>query len=63
MKGYEDMEFVKTADVGHADARMANHRNTQAIGTPDEIVDRIKSVQWAVSLGMLVVTLRRQHAV
>jgi alkanesulfonate monooxygenase SsuD/methylene tetrahydromethanopterin reductase-like flavin-dependent oxidoreductase (luciferase family) len=36
---------------------MANHRNTQAIGTPDEIVDRIKSVQWAVSLGILVVNV------
>jgi alkanesulfonate monooxygenase SsuD/methylene tetrahydromethanopterin reductase-like flavin-dependent oxidoreductase (luciferase family) len=57
VKGYEEYLVRQTADVGHADARMATHRNTQAIGTPDEIVDRIKSVQWAASLGMLVVNV------
>jgi alkanesulfonate monooxygenase SsuD/methylene tetrahydromethanopterin reductase-like flavin-dependent oxidoreductase (luciferase family) len=57
VKGYEEYLIRQTADVGHADARMANHRNTQAIGTPDEIVDRIRSVQWAVSLGMLVINV------
>ena len=57
VKGYEEYLIRQTADVGHADGRMAKHRNTQAIGTPDEIVDRIKSVQWAVSLGMLVVNV------
>lgn len=57
VKGYEEYLTRQTADVGPADARMATQRNTQAIGTPDEIVDRIKSVQWAVSLGMLVLNV------
>jgi alkanesulfonate monooxygenase SsuD/methylene tetrahydromethanopterin reductase-like flavin-dependent oxidoreductase (luciferase family) len=57
VKGYEEYLTRQSADVGPADARMVNQRNTQAIGTPDEIIDRIKSVQWAVSLEKVVLNV------
>ena len=38
-----------------ADASLAARRETQPIGTPDEIIDKIKTVQHAISLEMLVV--------
>ena len=34
---------------------MEARRNTQPIGTPDEIIDKIKSLQWAISLETLVI--------
>ncbi len=34
---------------------VASQRNTQPIGTPDEIIDKLKSVQWAISLETLVI--------
>jgi alkanesulfonate monooxygenase SsuD/methylene tetrahydromethanopterin reductase-like flavin-dependent oxidoreductase (luciferase family) len=53
--GYEDYVTRHTADVGLADANLAARRATQPIGTPDEIVDKIKSLQWAISLGEVVI--------
>ncbi|HEX5266973.1 MAG TPA: LLM class flavin-dependent oxidoreductase [Acidimicrobiales bacterium] len=55
IKGYEDYVTRHSADVGLADANLAARRATQPIGTPDEIIDKIRSLQWAISLGELVV--------
>jgi alkanesulfonate monooxygenase SsuD/methylene tetrahydromethanopterin reductase-like flavin-dependent oxidoreductase (luciferase family) len=53
--GYEEYLKRQTADVGVADAGFAARRATQPIGTPDEIIDKIKTLQQALSLDMLVV--------
>ena len=37
-----------------ADASIARRRDTQPIGTPDEIIDKIKTVQRTISLETLV---------
>jgi alkanesulfonate monooxygenase SsuD/methylene tetrahydromethanopterin reductase-like flavin-dependent oxidoreductase (luciferase family) len=55
IKGYEDYQTRQSADVGLADANMAARRATQPIGTPDEIIDRIKTLQWNIGLGEIVV--------
>jgi alkanesulfonate monooxygenase SsuD/methylene tetrahydromethanopterin reductase-like flavin-dependent oxidoreductase (luciferase family) len=55
IKGYEDYAARHTADVGLADANAAVRRATQPIGTPDEIIDKIKSLQWTISLEEVVV--------
>jgi alkanesulfonate monooxygenase SsuD/methylene tetrahydromethanopterin reductase-like flavin-dependent oxidoreductase (luciferase family) len=55
VKGYEEYLERQTADVGLADAEMQNTRNTQLIGTPDQILDRIKTVQRTTSLETLVI--------
>jgi alkanesulfonate monooxygenase SsuD/methylene tetrahydromethanopterin reductase-like flavin-dependent oxidoreductase (luciferase family) len=53
--GYEEYLKRQTADVGPADAGFAARRATQPIGTPDEIIDRIKALQQALSLDTIVV--------
>jgi alkanesulfonate monooxygenase SsuD/methylene tetrahydromethanopterin reductase-like flavin-dependent oxidoreductase (luciferase family) len=55
IKGYEEYEQRHTADVGRADSTLAARRATQPIGTPDEIIDKIKTLQWAISLETLVI--------
>jgi alkanesulfonate monooxygenase SsuD/methylene tetrahydromethanopterin reductase-like flavin-dependent oxidoreductase (luciferase family) len=55
IKGYEDYLTRQSADVGLADANFSARRATQPIGTPDEIVDRIKALQWNIGLGEIVV--------
>jgi alkanesulfonate monooxygenase SsuD/methylene tetrahydromethanopterin reductase-like flavin-dependent oxidoreductase (luciferase family) len=55
IKGYEDYQTRQSADVGLADANLAARRATQPIGTPDEIIDRIKTLQWNIGLGEVVV--------
>ena len=56
VKGYEEYLEKQAADVGNlADAEVEMRRKTQPIGTPDEIIDRIKTIQHAISLEMLVV--------
>jgi alkanesulfonate monooxygenase SsuD/methylene tetrahydromethanopterin reductase-like flavin-dependent oxidoreductase (luciferase family) len=54
VKGYEDYLVTQTADVGVADALLAARRRTQPIGTPDEIIDKIRVLQNAISLETLV---------
>jgi alkanesulfonate monooxygenase SsuD/methylene tetrahydromethanopterin reductase-like flavin-dependent oxidoreductase (luciferase family) len=54
IRGYEEYLATQTADVGLADTSVAGSRNTQPIGTPDEIIERIRTVQRAISLEMLV---------
>jgi len=53
--GYEEYLKRQTADVGSADVSFAARRATQPIGTPDEIIDKIKTLQRAISLETLVV--------
>lgn len=55
IKGYEDYLTRQSADVGVAEANLAARRATQPIGTPDEIIDRIKTLQWNIGLGEIVV--------
>lgn len=55
VKGYEEYLTRQAADVGPADASLAARRATQPIGTPDEIIDKIKTLQWAISLETLVI--------
>ncbi|HYR39513.1 MAG TPA: hypothetical protein VEW27_10145 [Methylomirabilota bacterium] len=45
----------QTADVGVADASLAARRATQPIGTPDEIIENIRTLPHAVSLEMVVI--------
>lgn len=55
VKGYEEYLTKQTADVGVADASMADRRETQPIGTPEQIIEKIKKLQWTISLEKLVV--------
>ncbi|MGH7334674.1 MAG: hypothetical protein ACREKS_18395 [Candidatus Rokuibacteriota bacterium] len=38
-----------------ADASLAERRATQPIGTPDEIIEKIRTLQRAISLEMVVI--------
>ncbi len=53
--GYEEYLKRQTADVGTADASFAARRGTQPIGTPQEIIERIKAMQHAMSMETVVV--------
>ncbi len=53
--GYEEYLKRQSADVGVADAGFEARRATQPIGTPDEIIEKIKALQQAISMEMLVV--------
>ena len=55
IQGYEEYLIRQTADVGTADASFAMRRATQPIGTPDEIIEKIRALQWTISLEKLVV--------
>ena len=55
IRGYEEYLERQTADIGSADAGFAARRRTQPIGTPDEIITRIKTMQRAISLETLVI--------
>ena len=53
--GYEEYLLRQQADVGTADAGFAARRATQPIGTPDEIIEKIRAVQQTISCEKLVV--------
>ena len=55
IKGYEEYLVRQTADVGTADASFAARRATQPIGTPDEIIEKIRALQWTISLEKVVI--------
>ena len=55
IKGYEEYLIRQNADVGAADAGLAARRTTQPIGTPDEIIEKIRALQWTISLEKVVV--------
>jgi alkanesulfonate monooxygenase SsuD/methylene tetrahydromethanopterin reductase-like flavin-dependent oxidoreductase (luciferase family) len=56
--GYEEYHerFTKLDDenVDYVEGSINNQRNTQPIGTPDEIIDRMKDVQRSIGAGMFV---------
>ena len=53
--GYEEYLERQTADIGTADASFEARRATQPIGTPDEIIERIRILQESLSLEKIVV--------
>ena len=53
--GYEEYLLRQNADVGTADASFAARRGTQPIGTPDEIIEKIRTLQWTISLEKVVI--------
>ena len=53
--GYEEYLVRQNADVGTADASFAARRATQPIGTPDEIIEKIRAVQSTISLEKIVI--------
>ena len=53
--GYEEYLKLQSADIGRADANFAARRATQPIGTPDEIIQRIKTLQQTISLETAVI--------
>ena len=53
--GYEEYLKRQNADVGTADASFAARRATQPIGTPDEIIEKIRALQWSISLEKVVI--------
>jgi len=55
IRGYEEYLIRQTADIGTADASFAARRATQPIGTPDDIIERIKTLQQTISLEKLVI--------
>ena len=55
VRGYEDYLKTQASDAGLAETAVASQRNTQPIGTPDEIIDKLTSLQWAISLETLVI--------
>jgi alkanesulfonate monooxygenase SsuD/methylene tetrahydromethanopterin reductase-like flavin-dependent oxidoreductase (luciferase family) len=55
IKGYEDYAQRPAADVGRTEASRPVRPAAQPIGTPDEIIDKIKTLQWAISLETLVI--------
>ena len=55
IRGYEEYLIRQTADIGTADASFAARRATQPIGTPDDIIERIKMLQQTISLEKLVI--------
>ena len=53
--GYEEYLVRQTADIGTADAGFAARRGTMPIGTPDQIIEKIKRLQETISLEKIVV--------
>lgn len=55
VKGYEEYLERQVADVGVADASLDARKGTQPIGTPEQIIAKIKALQEAISLETLVI--------
>lgn len=55
VSGYEEYLIRQQADVGTADASYAARRATQPIGTPDQIIEKIRTLQWTISLEKVVI--------
>ena len=53
--GYEEYLERQTADIGTADAGFVARRGTMPIGTPDQIIEKIKRLQETISLEKIVV--------
>jgi alkanesulfonate monooxygenase SsuD/methylene tetrahydromethanopterin reductase-like flavin-dependent oxidoreductase (luciferase family) len=55
IKGYEEYENLHSADAPLADSLTAGTKRTQPIGTPAQVLERIKAIQQAISMGKLVI--------
>ncbi len=55
IKGYEEYLLRQTADISPAEARLAARRATQPIGTPEVIIEKIKSMQETISMEKVVI--------
>lgn len=54
VKGYEEYLKMQSADVPHAESVLATRKGTQPIGTPEQIIEKLKTLQWAISLETVV---------
>ena len=55
IKGYEEYLSRQTADISPAEARLADRRATQPIGTPEMIIEKIKFMQETISMEKVVI--------
>jgi len=55
IRGYEEYLARQTADISPAEARLAARRATQPIGTPEEIIEKIKTMQQTISMEKVVI--------
>jgi alkanesulfonate monooxygenase SsuD/methylene tetrahydromethanopterin reductase-like flavin-dependent oxidoreductase (luciferase family) len=59
LRGHSGLRGIPQAPdrrhVGVADASLAARRATQPIGTPDEIIEKIRTLQHAISLEMVAI--------
>ena len=55
IRGYEEYLLRQNADISPAEARLAARRATQPIGTPDEIIEKIKTMQQTISMEKVVI--------
>jgi len=55
IRGYEEYLLRQNADISPAEARLAARRATQPIGTPEEIIEKIKSLQQTISMEKVVI--------
>ena len=55
IKGYEEYLSRQNADISPAEAGLEARRATQPIGTPEEIIEKIKSLQQTISMEKVVI--------
>ena len=55
IRGYEEYLLRQTADISPAEARLAARRATQPIGTSDQIIEKIKTMQQTISMEKVVI--------
>jgi alkanesulfonate monooxygenase SsuD/methylene tetrahydromethanopterin reductase-like flavin-dependent oxidoreductase (luciferase family) len=55
ISGYEEYLSRQNADISPAEARLAARRATQPIGTPDDIIEKIKTMQQTISMEKVVI--------
>ena len=55
ISGYEEYLSRQNADISPAEARLEARRATQPIGTPDAIIEKIKSLQQTISMEKVVI--------
>ena len=55
IRGYEEYLLRQNADISPAEARLAARRATQPIGTPEAIIEKIKSLQQTISMEKVVI--------
>ena len=55
IRGYEEYLSRQTADISPAEARLAARRKTQPIGTPDQVIEKIKTMQETISMEKVVI--------